>query len=63
MENNKNFVIFNQKTAAYLMNNGCQLKKVEPSKKNPLVNVFIFANNETVLKLVEQYSRLKNKSV
>jgi hypothetical protein len=59
MENNKNFVIFNQKTAAYLMNNGCQLKKVEPSKKNPLLNVFIFANNESVLSLVERYKAKK----
>ncbi|WP_026561109.1 DUF5659 domain-containing protein [Bacillus sp. J37] len=54
--NEKDFVVFKQALAGFLMMNSCRLKKITPSKKDPSKFVYFFNDNETVRSLVDQYS-------
>jgi hypothetical protein len=55
----KEYVIFNQRLAGYLMMNGFVLKRLDKSKhKDSKMNVFIFNESENLLKTIEQYKSL-----
>lgn len=51
----KDYVIFSQRLAGFLMFNGCMLKKITKSKKNETKFVYFFNDNESVRNLVNQY--------
>jgi Domain of unknown function (DUF5659) len=55
--NEKDFVVFSQRMAGYLMMNSCRLKKITRSKKDESKFVYFFSDNETVRSLVDQYSK------
>jgi hypothetical protein len=56
MNTEKDYVIFSQRVAGILMQNGCRLKKIKPSNKDVTKFVYFFQNSETVRSIVEQYS-------
>ena len=56
----KDYVVFSQKLAGYLMLNGCKLLKISPNKVDQSKNVFYFPNNIFVKKHVDDF--LKNKT-
>lgn len=60
MDNNitqeKDYVVFSQRMAGFLMMNGCRLKKIKLSNKDNTKFVYFFPDNETVRRFVEQYS-------
>ena len=53
----KDYVVFSQRIAGFLMLNGCKLKKVSKSKKDESMLVYFFSNNETVRGLVNSYNQ------
>lgn len=53
--NEKDYVVFSQRLAAILMQNGCRLKKIKPDKDKPNFNVFFFENTDRVKELIQQY--------
>jgi hypothetical protein len=53
--NEKDFVVFSQRLAGYLMLNSCKLKKISKSKQDDTKFVYFFNDTETVRNLVEQY--------
>lgn len=53
----KDYVVFSQRMAGYLMLNGCKLKKVSKSKKDETMLVYFFNNNEIVRELVQSYNQ------
>ncbi|WP_144700165.1 DUF5659 domain-containing protein [Fictibacillus phosphorivorans] len=57
MENikEKDFVVFSQRMAGYLMMNSCRLKKMKVDKDNSTKFVYFFSDNENVRKLADQY--------
>ncbi|MDF2605921.1 MAG: hypothetical protein K0S34_111 [Bacillales bacterium] len=56
--NEKDYVIFSQKLAGYLMMNSCRLKKIKNDKNNATKFVYFFADNEKVRSLVEDYKSI-----
>jgi hypothetical protein len=55
MNNEKNFVVFKQHLAGFLMMNGCKLKDIAPAHDNETKNVFFFDDTEYVKELVKKY--------
>ncbi|MBH0155993.1 hypothetical protein IHV10_06400 [Fictibacillus sp. 5RED26] len=57
MENvsEKDFVVFSQRMAGYLMMNSCRLKKMKVDKDNSTKFVYFFTDNQNVRKLAAQY--------
>lgn len=54
----KEFVIFNQRLAGYLMQQGFVLKRMEKSNKKGINrNVFIFNNTEDLLQMINQFTK------
>lgn len=54
----KEYVIFNQRLAGYLMQQGFVLKRMEKSNKEGIDrNVFIFNNTEDLLQRINQYNK------
>lgn len=56
---NKDYVVFSQRLAGYIMFKGCKLKKCSTSKKDETKLVYFFYDNQTVRDLVEQYQQNK----
>lgn len=59
--NQKDFVIFNQTCAGWLMQNGCKLLKVKPNKHDPSKFVYYFPSNDYVQEKVNKYLELYKK--
>lgn len=55
----REYIVFNQRMAGYLMQQGFVLKRIEKTKKaDSNRNIFIFNENEDLLKAIEQYKSL-----
>lgn len=54
----KDFVVFSQRMAGYLMMQGCRLKKLKVDKDNSTKFVYFFSDNETVRSFVDQYKSI-----
>lgn len=57
----KDYVVFSQRMAGYLMMNGCRLKKIVPDRKQPTKNVYYFPNTDYVKVRVEKYKNENNQ--
>lgn len=51
----KDYIVFSQTMAGYLMMNGCKLKKLKAAKDNSNKFVYFFPNTEFVLGHAKQY--------
>lgn len=54
----KDYVIFSQKLAGFLMMNSCRLKKIKNANDDPRKFVYFFNNNEEVKSLVAKYKSM-----
>lgn len=65
MENDDRiFVCYSQKLAAYFLDNGLRLMALQNNFSNPKYNVFIFKRSEKLEKLLTEYQQSKsNKDV
>lgn len=54
----KDYVVFKQALAGFLMMNSCRLKKITPSKKDQRKYVYFFKDTEVVRSLVKQYTEV-----
>ncbi|MED4228119.1 DUF5659 domain-containing protein [Neobacillus cucumis] len=54
----KDYVVFKQALAGFLMMNSCRLKKITASKKDQSKYVYFFKDTETVRSLVKQYTEV-----
>jgi len=57
----KDFVVFSQRMAGFLMMNGCGLKKIKNDINIPTKFVYYFPNTDYVKNFVEQYLNKSNK--
>nr|BDD43632.1 hypothetical protein 1 [Bacillaceae bacterium] len=55
MEQTKDYCVFSQTMAGFLMMNGCKLKKIAPSKRDESKFVYYFPNTDYVLQNAQQY--------
>lgn len=55
----KDYVVFSQRLAGWLMLYGCKLLKVDQSRHDSNKLIYFFPNTEYVLKQVEEY-KIKN---
>lgn len=53
----KDYVVFSQRMAGFLMMNGCRLKKIKKSNKDETLFVYFFSNIEKIHELVNQYNQ------
>ncbi|MBT2729436.1 hypothetical protein J7E63_21315 [Bacillus sp. ISL-75] len=53
----KDYIVFSQRMAGYLMLNGCRLKKIKKSKKDETLFVYFFSDMEKVRNLVNEYNQ------
>jgi hypothetical protein len=56
--NEKDYIVFSQKLAGYLMFNGCRLLKIKHDKETPTKFVYFFPNTEQVVGIVQKYKTL-----
>ncbi|MFB4471804.1 DUF5659 domain-containing protein [Oceanobacillus caeni] len=56
----KDYVVFSQRMAGFLMLNGCRLLKVKPDKNKPTMNVYYFPNTDNVLRRVNDFLALRS---
>ncbi|MGF6949582.1 hypothetical protein QF028_002087 [Neobacillus sp. B4I6] len=61
MNREKDFVVFSQRMAGFLMMNGCGLKKIKNDINIPTKFVYYFPNTDYVKNFVEQYLNKSNK--
>lgn len=61
MNNQKDFVVFNQTCAGWLMQNGCKLLKILPNKNNPQKHVYYFPDTDYVKDKLNKYIDLYQK--
>ncbi len=57
--NEKDYVVFSQRMAGYLMLNGCKLLKVKAHNNSTDRLVYFFPNNDHVLSTVDTYLKMK----
>ncbi|MDM5306321.1 DUF5659 domain-containing protein [Peribacillus frigoritolerans] len=55
ISNVKDYVVFSQRMAGYLMMNGCRLLKLKNDKNEPTKFVYFFPNTQYVLSHAEKY--------
>ncbi|MCY9007168.1 DUF5659 domain-containing protein [Peribacillus frigoritolerans] len=55
ISNKKDYVVFSQRMAGYLMMNGCRLLKLKNDKNEPTKFVYFFPNTQYVLNHAEKY--------
>jgi Domain of unknown function (DUF5659) len=55
MKKEKDYIVFSQTMAGYMMMNGCKLKNIKPAKNEPSKFVYFFPNTEYVLKHAQEY--------
>ncbi|WP_425203179.1 DUF5659 domain-containing protein [Priestia megaterium] len=58
-ESEKDYVVFSQRMAGYLMKNGCKLLKVKEHNNSTNRFVYFFPNNTHVLSTVNTYLKMK----
>jgi len=58
-ESEKDYVVFSQRMAGYLMMNGCKLLKVKEHNNGTNRLVYFFPNNSHVLSKVNTYLKMK----
>lgn len=59
----KEFIVFNQRTAGYLMLVGFVLKRIErTTKDDKRKNIFVFNESESLLKSIEDYKQQYGKN-
>lgn len=51
----KEYIIFNQRLAGYLMQSGFVLKRMGKSDKDVTKNIFFFNESDELLKVVKEY--------
>jgi hypothetical protein len=51
----KDYIVFSQKMAGFLMYNGCRLLKMKNAKYEPTKFVYFFPHNDFVMDMVEKY--------
>ena len=56
----KDYVVFSQRMAGFLMMNGCRLKKIKNDLNTPTKFVYYFPNTDYVKTFVEQYLNKNN---
>jgi hypothetical protein len=54
----KDYVVFSQRMAGFLMMNGCRLKKIKNDKNESTKFVYFFPNTDYVKSFVEQYQNI-----
>lgn len=59
MQNEKDYVVFSQRMAGFLMLNGCKLLKVKNDYRTPTKFVYYFPNTDYVMNIVEKYLELR----
>lgn len=57
----KDFVVFSQRMAGFLMLNGCRLLKIKNDHNSPTKFVYYFPNNDYVKSFVEYYLEQRNE--
>ncbi|WP_154663458.1 DUF5659 domain-containing protein [Neobacillus dielmonensis] len=55
----KDYVVYSQTMAGFLMLNGCKLKKMAPSKQDSSMYVYFFPNTDYVSEYAQRY--IKNR--
>ncbi|GAB4074753.1 hypothetical protein GCM10028778_22560 [Barrientosiimonas marina] len=55
----RDYVVFSQRMAGYLMFKGCKLLKMCPNRDIPDKNVYYFPNTDEVLKHVKDYKLME----
>ncbi|MGE7216603.1 DUF5659 domain-containing protein [Priestia koreensis] len=58
--NDKDYVVFSQRMAGFLMLNGCRLLKIKPDKVTPTKFVYFFPNTEYVKDFVAKYQLIRS---
>ncbi|MBP1968000.1 uncharacterized protein YgiM (DUF1202 family) [Virgibacillus natechei] len=58
----KNYVVFSQTMAGYMMLNGCRLIKAAPHRKQPTKNVYYFPDTEYVREFANNYIELRKNA-
>lgn len=51
----KNYIVFSQKMAGYLMIEGYILKRIETNRNYPGKNVFIFKNTNNIQETIREF--------
>jgi len=54
-QEDKDFVVFTQRLAGYLMFHGCRLIKLKRNKKDPKKYVYFFPDNKRIKELIDHY--------
>lgn len=49
-------IICSMRLAGYLMLHGFRLVKIEPDKKNPLMNIYLFYDSDLLWDAVDKYT-------
>ncbi|MGD6897131.1 DUF5659 domain-containing protein [Bacillus infantis] len=60
-QSEKDYCVFSQTMAGYLMMNGCKLKKLKAAKDNPSKFVYFFPNTDYVLDHAKEYIESRKK--
>lgn len=60
--NTKDYIVFSQKMAGYLMFNGCRLLKLKQDVNEPNKFVYFFPYNDYVLNQANDYKRKMKKN-
>lgn len=55
MDMEKDYVVFSQRMAGFLMMNGCRLLRINNDYKTPTKFVYYFPNTDYVHNIVQQY--------
>jgi Domain of unknown function (DUF5659) len=58
----KDYVVFSQRMAGYLMMNGCRLKKIKNDINNSTKFVYFFPNTDYVKNFVEKYQNINKEN-
>lgn len=61
MSEDRIFVCYSQKLAAYFLNNGLRLMALQNNFSNPKFNVFIFKRSEKLEQLLTEYQQSKEE--
>lgn len=61
MSNDRIFVCYSQKLAAYFLDNGLRLLALQTNFSNPKYNVFIFKRSKKLEQLLTEYQQSKEE--
>jgi hypothetical protein len=60
MDNTKDYVVFSQRMAGFLMFHGCKLLKIKNDYRTPAKFVYYFPNTDYVMSQVDNYLQQRN---